>query len=240
MPTTRPFCAGVEHSRRCVSTAGARSSYGSISGGSPSRRVVWDCRRPSSRKSSRLSRPRSRRLPRKRPCCVSMRPPGAPTAAVRSRSCSSRRCRPIWVEFRPSDLIGGVKSTSYALNMVAVDQAKARGADDAVFLAGDETVLEATTSNLWWRRGRTLYTPSLHLGILAGVTRAVLIKTAPALGFEVEEGIFPVPELAAAEEAFTSSSVREVMPVVALDGRSIGDGAPGEGTRELQAALRET
>jgi 4-amino-4-deoxychorismate lyase len=152
----------------------------------------------------------------------------------------ARGLRTISVEFRPSDLIGGVKSTSYALNMVAVDQAKARGADDAVFLAGGETVLEATTSNLWWRRGRTLYTPSLHLGILAGVTRAVLIETAPALGFEVEEGIFPVPELAAAEEAFTSSSVREVMPVVALDGRSIGDGAPGEGTRELQAALRET
>jgi 4-amino-4-deoxychorismate lyase len=152
----------------------------------------------------------------------------------------ARGLRTISVEFRPSDLIGGVKSTSYALNMVAVDQAKARGADDAVFLAGDETVLEATTSNLWWRRGRTLYTPSLHLGILAGVTRAVLIETAPALGFEVEEGIFPVPELAAAEEAFTSSSVREVMPVVALDGRPIGDGAPGEGTRELQAALRET
>jgi len=79
----------------------------------------------------------------------------------------ARGLRTISVEFRPSDLIGGVKSTSYALNMVAVDQAKARGADDAVFLAGDETVLEATTSNLWWRRGRTLYTPSLHLGILA-------------------------------------------------------------------------
>ena len=151
----------------------------------------------------------------------------------------TRGLRAISVEFRPADLIGGVKSTSYALNMIAVDQAKARGADDAVFLAGDGTVLEATTSNLLWRGGRTLYTPALDLGVLAGVTRAVLVEAAPGLGYEVEEGIFPVSELEAAEEAFTSSSVREVMAVVTLDGRPIGNGAPGEAARELQAALRE-
>jgi len=150
-----------------------------------------------------------------------------------------RGLRTISVEFRPAELIGGIKSTSYALNMMAVDQAKARGADDAVFLAEDGTVLEATTSNLFWRRGKTLYTSSLDLGILAGVTRAVLIETAPALGFEVEEGIFPVSELAAAEEAFTSSSVREVMSVVALDDLPIGGGHPGPAARELQEALRE-
>jgi len=151
----------------------------------------------------------------------------------------TRGLRAISVEFRPADLIGGVKSTSYALNMIAVDQAKARGADDAVFLAGDGTVLEATTSNLLWRGERTLYTPALDLGVLAGVTRAVLVEAAPGLGYEVEEGIFPVSELEAAEEAFTSSSVREVMAVVTLDGRPIGNGAPGEAARELQAALRE-
>jgi 4-amino-4-deoxychorismate lyase len=151
-----------------------------------------------------------------------------------------RGLRTISVEFRPADLIGGIKSTSYALNMVAVDRARARGADDAVFLAEGGTVLEATTSNLLWRGGSTLYTPSLELGILAGVTRAVLLELAPGLGYEVEEGVFPVSELAAAEEAFTSSSVREVMPVVALDGAPIGDGAPGDAARGLQAALRET
>jgi 4-amino-4-deoxychorismate lyase len=145
----------------------------------------------------------------------------------------------ISVEFRPADLIGGIKSTSYALNMVAVDRARAHGADDAVFLAEGGTVLEATTSNLLWRGGNTLYTPSLELGILAGVTRAVLLELAPGLGYEVEEGVFPVSELAAAEEAFTSSSVREVMPVVALDGARIGEGAPGEAARALQTALRE-
>jgi len=135
--------------------------------------------------------------------------------------------------------LAGVKSTSYALNMVAVDEARRRGADDAVFLARGGIVLEGPTTNVWWRRARTLHTPALELGILAGVTRAFLIETAPSLGYEVREGAYPAADLAGAEEAFTSSSVREVMPVVALDGRPIGDGRPGPASRELQAALRE-
>jgi 4-amino-4-deoxychorismate lyase len=136
-------------------------------------------------------------------------------------------------------LLGGVKSTSYALNMLAADEARRRGAEDAVFLALGDVVLEGTTTNVWWRKGRTLFTPALELGVLAGVTRAVLLERAPGLGYEVEEGAYPVAELAQAEEAFTTSSVREVMPVVALDGAAIGDGRPGPAARELQAALRE-
>jgi branched-subunit amino acid aminotransferase/4-amino-4-deoxychorismate lyase len=147
--------------------------------------------------------------------------------------------RTISIEFRPADLIGGVKSTSYALNMMAVDEARARGAEDAVFVAGDGTVLEATTSNIWWRRRRTLSTPAVDGRILAGVTRDVLLELAPAAGYEVVEGAFPLSELAAADEAFASSSVREVMPIVALDGGAIGDGKPGETAAELQSALRE-
>jgi branched-subunit amino acid aminotransferase/4-amino-4-deoxychorismate lyase len=147
--------------------------------------------------------------------------------------------RAITVEFRPADLIGGVKSTSYALNMMAVDEARARGAEDALFVAGDGAVLEATTSNVWWRRGRTLYTPAVDGRILAGVTRDVLLELAPAAGYEIVEGAFPVSELAAAEEAFASSSIREVMPIVAVDGRGIGDGKPGEAAATFQSALRE-
>jgi branched-subunit amino acid aminotransferase/4-amino-4-deoxychorismate lyase len=147
--------------------------------------------------------------------------------------------RAITVEFRPADLIGGVKSTSYALNMMAVDEARARGAEDAVFVAGDGTVLEATTSNVWWRRGRALFTPAVDGRILAGVTRDVLSELVSAAGHEIVEGAFPVSELAAADEAFASSSIREVMPIVALDGRAIGDGKPGETAARLQTALRE-
>jgi branched-subunit amino acid aminotransferase/4-amino-4-deoxychorismate lyase len=151
----------------------------------------------------------------------------------------SRGLRLISVEFRPSDLIGGVKSTSYALNMMAVDEARVRGADDAIFVRADGTVLEATTSNVWWRRDERLFTPETELGILAGVTRAVLLDAAGSLGYEVQQGVFRIDELAAAEEAFTTSSVREVMPAIALDGSPIGDGQPGEAAGALQSALRE-
>jgi branched-subunit amino acid aminotransferase/4-amino-4-deoxychorismate lyase len=142
---------------------------------------------------------------------------------------------PLWQE---PTLLGGVKSTSYALNMVAVDEAKKRGCDDAVFLGPESVVLEGPTTNIWWRRGSVLFTPALELGILEGVTRGTLIGLAADRGYEVEVGVYPLSELAAADEAFTSSAVREVMPVVALDGGPIGDGSPGTAARGLQAELR--
>ena len=137
-------------------------------------------------------------------------------------------------------LLGGVKSTSYALNMVAVDEAKRRGSDDAVFLGPQGVVMEGPTTNIWWRQGNVLFTPALELGILQGVTRGALIELAVDAGYEVEVGVYPLAALAEAEEAFTSSAVREVMPVVALDGQPIGDGVPGRAARELQAELRRS
>jgi 4-amino-4-deoxychorismate lyase len=133
-------------------------------------------------------------------------------------------------------LLPGVKSTSYAVNMAAEAEARRRGADDAIFVDGDGFVLEGTVTNVWWRTGDTLFTPSLELGILAGVTRAALVELAEGSGFTVEEGLFPLGELLAAEEAFTSSSVREVMPLVEVDGIALGRGPASDA---LQRALRD-
>src|SRR5262249_38735646 len=117
----------------------------------------------------------------------------------------------------------------------AESEARARGADDAVFVRDDGIVLEGPVTNVWWRRDGTLFTPAIDLGILAGVTRAVLIEAAPETGYEVVEGAFSLSEVLDAEEVFTSSSVREVMPVIAVDGRPVGLGAAAAG---LQLALR--
>jgi 4-amino-4-deoxychorismate lyase len=133
-------------------------------------------------------------------------------------------------------LLGGVKSTSYAVNMAAESEARSRGADDAVFVRDDGIVLEGPVTNVWWRRGSTLHTPSLDLGILAGVTRAVLMEAAPAAGYGVAEGAYPLAEMLAAEEAFTTSSVREVMPVVEVDGVRLERGPAADA---LQQALRK-
>jgi 4-amino-4-deoxychorismate lyase len=135
-------------------------------------------------------------------------------------------------------LLTGVKSTSYAVNMAAHEEAERRGAGDAIFLAADGTVLEGPTTNVWWRRGQTLLTPALDLGILAGVTRAWVLRLAREAGYDTEEGWYPLSDLASADEAFTSSSVRELMPIVALDEQAISDGQPGEAVRTLHAALR--
>jgi 4-amino-4-deoxychorismate lyase len=133
-------------------------------------------------------------------------------------------------------LLPGVKSTSYAVNMAAEAEARRQGADDAVFVDRDATVLEGPTTNVWWRRERTLYTPSLDLGILAGVTRAAVLELAGGLGYTVEEGQFGLTELLAADEAFTSSTVREVMPATEMDGVPLSRGPAAD---ELQSALRQ-
>ena len=138
---------------------------------------------------------------------------------------------------RPSSpwLLPGTKSVSYAVNMAAEAEAKRRGADDAVFVDADGIVLEGPVTNIWWREGDILVTPSVELGILAGETRAALLALAHDLGWAVQEGAYPLARLAAADEAFTSSSVREVVPVVELDGRPLERGPAAD---ELQRSLR--
>jgi 4-amino-4-deoxychorismate lyase len=138
------------------------------------------------------------------------------------------------VRWSPTAL-AGAKSTSYAANMAAQDEAVRGGADDALLVAPDDTVLEAPTSNVWFCEGDRLLTPSLDLPILAGVTRATLCELAPGLGYEVEEGVFGLDRLLAADEIFVSSSVREVMPVIAVDGTELPS---GPAATALEAALR--
>jgi 4-amino-4-deoxychorismate lyase len=133
-------------------------------------------------------------------------------------------------------LLEGTKSTSYAVNMAAEAEAKRRGADDAVFVDADGVVLEGPVTNVWWREGETLLTPSLELGILAGETRATLVALAGSLGYRLEEGAYPLARLLSADEAFTSSSVREVVPVVAVDAVAFERGTAAAALqRELRA-----
>jgi 4-amino-4-deoxychorismate lyase len=135
-------------------------------------------------------------------------------------------------------LLAGVKTIDYAVNMAAQRAARARGADDAVLVGLGGELLEAPTANLWWRTGQTLHTPTLELGILAGITRAALRDLAGDLDLKVLEGVYTAEDLAAADEAFLSSSTREVMPVVEVDGVGVGDARPGPAAAALQAALR--
>jgi branched-subunit amino acid aminotransferase/4-amino-4-deoxychorismate lyase len=132
----------------------------------------------------------------------------------------------------PPALLGGAKTTSYGVSFAARREAEAAGADDAL-LVGDGLVLEAATANVWWRTGDELFTPATRPGVLPGVTRGLVLSLE-----RVHEGSFPVGELLAADEAFLTSSIREVMPVVSVDGQPLGDGRPGPAAARLQAAIR--
>jgi 4-amino-4-deoxychorismate lyase len=133
------------------------------------------------------------------------------------------------VEVGPPALLNGVKSTSYAEAFAA---RRSVTADDALFTS-DGVVRECATANIWWRRGDALFTPAAGPGVLPGVTRSFVLELEPAA-----EGAFPLAELMAADEVFTTSSIREVMPVVELDGQPVGDGRPGPAAARLQAAVR--
>jgi branched-subunit amino acid aminotransferase/4-amino-4-deoxychorismate lyase len=132
----------------------------------------------------------------------------------------------------PPSLLGGAKTTSYDVSFAARRDAERAGADDAL-LVGAGHVLEGAAANIWWRRGDQLYTPAVRPGVLPGVTRAFVRSLDPA-----REGEFALAELLAADEAFLTSSIREVMPVVEIDGVPIGDGRPGPAAARLQDALR--
>jgi branched-subunit amino acid aminotransferase/4-amino-4-deoxychorismate lyase len=159
----------------------------------------------------------------------------AATAAALPAGLEELRARGLRVRsaaVSPVDVLAGVKSTSYASAFAARRDAERAGADDVVFVAGG-IVHDAATANVWWRRGDTLYTPAPGPGVLPGVTRSFVLEVERAV-----EGAFPLAELMGADEAFTTSSIREVMPVVELDGRPIGDGRPGPLAGRLQDALR--
>jgi branched-chain amino acid aminotransferase len=139
------------------------------------------------------------------------------------------------VTYLPSVILTGVKSLSYAANMQATRIAQAQGAEEAVLVTPDGTVLEAPTSTIFWvsPQGR-LRTPSLESGVLQSITRARIVAE-----MEVEEGNWPVADLRAAQEAFLASTTREVQAVSAIDATELA-GAPGERTREAIAAFGET
>jgi branched-chain amino acid aminotransferase len=138
------------------------------------------------------------------------------------------------VTYCPTVILNGVKSLSYAANMQATRLANARGADEAVLVRPDGTVLEPPTSTVFWVAGDRLRTPALGDGVLASITRDRLIKA-----LDVEEGAWHVDDLRSATEAFLASTTREIQPVAAIDGAAL-PAAPGPHTDDALRAFAET
>ncbi|KRE62920.1 aminotransferase class IV [Nostocoides sp. Soil756] len=126
----------------------------------------------------------------------------------------------------------GLKTTSYADNVVALAHAQERGAVEAVFANTRGELCEATGSNVFVVLDGVVRTPPLSSGCLAGITRALVLEWCAADGVEVCEEDLPLDVLQRAEEVFITSSIKDVMPVSAVDGRPLP--APGPVTRTVQ------
>jgi D-alanine transaminase len=120
-----------------------------------------------------------------------------------------------------------IKSVSLLPNVLAKQAAREQGAYEAWYVDADGFVTEGASSNAWIVSGNRVITRSADHGILSGITRAVLIDVLAALQLTFEERAFTVQEAFDADEAFVTASSQIVMPIVAIDGRAIGDGKPG-------------
>jgi branched-chain amino acid aminotransferase len=135
----------------------------------------------------------------------------------------------------PENPLNALKTTSRADSVHARTEARAAGADDALFLTTDGHLSEATSANVFLVRGQELATPALACAILPGTTRDWILRWAPTVGLRATEGWLTVRDLAEADEAFLSSSVAGILPATRFADRPIGTGRPGQWTLRARA-----
>ena len=133
-------------------------------------------------------------------------------------------------------MTAGLKTLAYTDAVAAWLEAQRAGADEALFLDTEEHCSEATSSNLFVWTGSTLVTPPVSCGALPGITRAAVLELAGALGIPSAERAFGLDECLRAEEAFLTSSLRGLAPLVRVGAHPIGRGTPGALTRQLADA----
>jgi len=131
-----------------------------------------------------------------------------------------------------------IKTVGLLPNVLAKEQARAAGAQEAWFVDTDGNVKEGGSSNAWivTRDGALVTRPAEH-GVLRGITRTTMFEVAAKLGLRIEERHFSVAEAKAAREAFISSATTIAMPVVAIDGTPVANGHPGSVVLSLREAF---
>ena len=137
----------------------------------------------------------------------------------------------------PRALDPAIKSSNLLNNILAVREAQSRGAEEPVLLNQEGFLAEGASTNVFLARGGTLFTPPLSAGILAGITREVVLELLPGLGIPFRERPLRLEELLSADEAFLTSTTREVVPVTRVDETTLGNGRPGPLTRRVMEAF---
>lgn len=124
-----------------------------------------------------------------------------------------------------------LKGQGRIFSLLARLDAEAAGCDDALLLSTEGNITEGATWNVFWRKGNRLRTPSEETGLLAGVTRSLVLEIAREAGYTVEEGVWPRAELDDADEAFATMTSLAMVPLRSLDGRPFPE--PGRAVEPL-------
>ncbi len=171
------------------------------------------------------------------PCLLGLALPLSPPDPALYRIGAALRSMQVW---RPADNVFALhtKSSNYLPHIMALDEARRAGADDALVLGPQGEVLEGSTSNVFWARRGELFTPTSRLPILDGITRRTVLGCIERAGLTLHEGVYFPCDIYAADEVFITSSIREVLPITVLDGRPVGQGAPGPFSQHLLEAYR--
>jgi branched-chain amino acid aminotransferase len=143
------------------------------------------------------------------------------------------------VRNHPAALSPRIKSLNYLNNIMAKIEGLQAGCVEALMLNHKGEVAECTGDNIFLVKAGQLYTPPLDAGILEGITRDAIIELARETGYVVNEVAQTRHDVFIADEVFLTGSAAEVIPVVKLDSRTIGDGKPGPMTRELTKRFHE-
>jgi branched-chain amino acid aminotransferase len=131
-----------------------------------------------------------------------------------------------------------IKSLNYLNNILAKIEAINGGVPEAIMLNAHGFVAEATGDNVFIIKGNILITPPTQAGILEGITRDVVMTLARQNGYEVRESMLTRYDLYNADEMFLTGTAAEVIAVVHMDRRKIGNGKPGRITKELAEMFR--
>ncbi len=140
----------------------------------------------------------------------------------------------------PECLDPRIKSLNYLNNILAKLEARNSGCFEAVMLNTQGFVAECTADNIFVVKEGALLTPSPHHGALQGITRDTVMEAARSAGIEAIESALAPYDLYTADECFLTGTGAEIVPVIKIDGRTIGNGRPGPVTRRLIEAFRES
>jgi branched-chain amino acid aminotransferase len=140
---------------------------------------------------------------------------------------------------KPATLDVHIKSLNYLSNILAKMEAARQGFNEALMLDEDGYVTECTGDNVFIVRNGEIFTPPDSTAILCGITRQLFVELTARHGYKLTEKPFTLFNLYNADECFLTGTAAEAIPVVMVDGRTIGDGKPGPITTKLLRAFRE-